>query len=231
LAGRDDDHRTVEILLRRGVLPGHEDTWARVQVSILDTSDRKRNEREPIDIHLEWSVLPGHEAAWDRVLVSIADIAARKRVEAYVQYLGTHDSLTGLYNRAFYDATMHTLMTNDASICSVVVADLNGLKRADNQHGHADGDTLIKRIRKVIEVNNQFYQGPRLSIALGAATAATGPELPAAHKLADQRMYADKCDRRRPVEAPPSPEPALCWVGRYRVVRRRRSRRRCGAAT
>ena len=355
------DGTPVDILLRRGVLPGHEDTWARVQVSILDISDRKRGERElaasqehasglfehspvslwledysalrsrlddlrvagvtdlathldahpsllgelirsievldvnsrtvelfratsksdllgrldevfgdgvgphfasellsmwngdlrheresvnyslsgePIDIHLEWSVLPGHEATWDRVLVSIADITVRKRAEAYMQYLGTHDSLTGLHNRAFYDSTLQMLTSDETSMCSVVIADLNGLKQANDRHGHAAGDALIrragealkaaahsddivarvggdefsillpgkneaganeliKRIRKVIEVNNQFYQGPRLSIALGGATAATGPELPAAHRLADRRMYDDKGDRRR----------------------------------
>jgi len=195
---------------------------------------------EPIHIHQQWSVLPGHERTWDCVLVSLADITNRKRAENYMQYLSTHDSLTGLYNRAFYDSKLSTLAAEQRTKCSIVIADLNGLKTANDTHGHAAGDTLLRRasealraaagtddvvariggdefailmpgkdadaaaqllerVLKAIEVNNQFYQGPRLSMSLGAATAAGGHDLPAAHKLADRRMYLDKGDRRRQV--------------------------------
>jgi len=162
-----------------------------------------------------------------------------------MQYLSTHDSLTGLYNRAFYDSKLSTLAAEQRTECSIVIADLNGLKTANDTHGHAAGDALIRRasealraaagtddvvariggdefailmpgkdvdaaaqllerVLKAIEVNNEFYQGPRLSISLGAATAAGGHDLPAAHKLADRRMYLDKGDRRRQVATAPS---------------------------
>lgn len=47
-------------------------------------------------------VLPGHEGDWSLVLVSLIDITARKKAEAYLEYLGKHDALTKLRNRAFY---------------------------------------------------------------------------------------------------------------------------------
>ncbi len=47
-----------------------------------------------INIHMQFAVLPGHEAEWDLVLVSLIDITARKKAEAYLEYLGKHDSLT-----------------------------------------------------------------------------------------------------------------------------------------
>ena len=36
------------------------------------------------------------------VLLSLIDITARKKAEAYLEYLGKHDALTKLRNRAFY---------------------------------------------------------------------------------------------------------------------------------
>ncbi len=51
---------------------------------------------------LQFSVLPGHEDDWSLVQVALADITARKKAEAYLEYLGKHDVLTKLHNRAFY---------------------------------------------------------------------------------------------------------------------------------
>ena len=56
---------------------------------------------DPINIQLNLRIMPGHEDDFSWVLVAIQDITARKKAEEYLRYLGTHDVITGLYNRAF----------------------------------------------------------------------------------------------------------------------------------
>jgi len=106
---------------------------------------------EPIDIHLQRSVLPGHEETWERVLISITDISARKKAEAYMQFLGTHDVLTGLHNRAWYDETMQRLARQGHDVVSILIADLNGLKKINDAFGHPAGDALIRRAGEVLK--------------------------------------------------------------------------------
>ena len=53
-------------------------------------------------IHMQFSVLADYLADWGLVLLSLVDITARKKAEAYLEYLGKHDVLTQLRNRAFY---------------------------------------------------------------------------------------------------------------------------------
>lgn len=197
---------------------------------------------EPIDIHLQWTVMPGHEARWDRALVSVTDITARKRADAYMRYLGSHDPLTGMFNRAHFDEVAKSIQANGYRLMSVLIADLNGLKQANDEHGHAVGDALIrragqvlleatdegdiaariggdefalllpqrdaqaaaelvKRIKTLVEVNNRFFEGPQLSMAIGTATADHGWPLSDVLKMADDRMYKDKAtspNRRQP---------------------------------
>ena len=144
----------------------------------------------------------------------------------------------GLNNRAFFDDAVNRLATTGFDVNSIVIADLNGLKKANDELGHGVGDVLIRRagevlgkavgpndvaariggdefallmrgadehgatqmiarIRKLIEVNNQFYQGPTLSIAMGAGTTRDLKAFGLAYKSADDAMYADKGSRRR----------------------------------
>ena len=49
------------------------------------------------------SIAPGHEGDWSKVIVSVVDITQQKRAEDWLRFLSTHDVLTGLYNRAFFE--------------------------------------------------------------------------------------------------------------------------------
>ena len=51
---------------------------------------------------------------------------------------------------------------------------------------------MAQRIQSIVEVNNQFYPGNRLSFAIGHATCLSGEQLEGALHHADQAMYADK---------------------------------------
>jgi diguanylate cyclase (GGDEF)-like protein len=106
---------------------------------------------EPIQIHLDFRIMPGHEQDFGWVVVAIQDITACKKAEDYLHYFGTHDVMTGLYNRAYFDETLSRLDTNRREPISVMVLDLNGLKAANDSLGHQEGDNLIHRAAEVIK--------------------------------------------------------------------------------
>ena len=105
---------------------------------------------EMVNIHMQFSVMEGHEAQWDLVLVSLVDITARKKAEAYLEYLGKHDVLTQLRNRTYYSEELSRLARKGPWPLSILVIDMNGLKYANDEHGHAAGDGLLRRIGEVL---------------------------------------------------------------------------------
>ncbi|MCB1445349.1 MAG: sensor domain-containing diguanylate cyclase, partial [Rhizobiaceae bacterium] len=99
---------------------------------------------------LQFSVFPGHEADWSLVQVALTDITARKRAEAYLEYLGKHDVLTRLHNRAFFNEELNRLDRGALRPVSAVMIDLNGLKEANDTLGHDAGDSLLRRLGEVL---------------------------------------------------------------------------------
>ena len=75
--------------------------------------------------------------------VALTDITARKKAEAYLEFLGKHDVLTKLYNRSFYVDEFNRLERKGPSPLTIIMADLNGLKEANDQLGHSAGDELL----------------------------------------------------------------------------------------
>lgn len=99
---------------------------------------------------LQFSVFPGHESDWSRVQVALTDITARKKAEAYLEYLGKHDVLTKLHNRAFYMDELNRLQRKQLRPVSALIIDLDGLKVANDQRGHDAGDALLRRVGEVL---------------------------------------------------------------------------------
>lgn len=92
----------------------------------------------------EVSLTASHIGGEGRVLAVIRDITDRKEIEKRLQYLSSHDSLTGLYNRAHFETEFERASKGRNYPLSVIVADLDGLKAVNDFHGHAAGDQLIK---------------------------------------------------------------------------------------
>lgn len=103
-----------------------------------------------INIHMQFAVLPEHAKHWDLVLVSLVDITARKKAEAYLEYLGKHDSLTRLRNRAFYVEELNRISRKGPWPLAILAMDLNGLKRVNDAQGHVAGDALLRRAGEVL---------------------------------------------------------------------------------
>ena len=104
---------------------------------------------EPFNVHLDWRLMPGHEDDFSWVLVAIQDITARKKAEEYLLYLGTHDVMTGLHNRAFFEEQLQK--SADVEKISVLMADLDGLKSVNDKFGHPAGDNFVRRAAEVLK--------------------------------------------------------------------------------
>jgi diguanylate cyclase (GGDEF)-like protein len=59
--------------------------------------------------------------------------------------------LTRAYNRAFFADELNRLERKGQQAVTVIIADLNGLKRANDSLGHAAGDALLRRAGEVFE--------------------------------------------------------------------------------
>lgn len=105
---------------------------------------------EPINIQLNFRIMPEHEESFDWALVSIQDITARKKAEDYLRYLGTHDVMTGVYNRAYFEENIIKLENKRIDPISIIIVDLNYLKKTNDTLGHQAGDKLIRRIAEVL---------------------------------------------------------------------------------
>jgi len=92
----------------------------------------------------EISLTASHIGGEGRVLAVVRDITDRKEIEKLLQFLSSHDSLTGLYNRAHFETEFERASRGRSFPISVIVADLDGLKAVNDTHGHVAGDLLIK---------------------------------------------------------------------------------------
>jgi len=119
---------------------------------------------DELHLHLQFSVLPGYEQDWSLVQLALTDITARKRAEAYLEYLGKHDVLTKLYNRSFYVDELNRLERKGPLPVTIIIIDLNGLKMANDQLGHAAGDALLRRAGEVL---SKAVDRPRCAARIG----------------------------------------------------------------
>ncbi len=113
---------------------------------------------------LQFSVFPGHEDDWSLVQVSLTDITARKKAEAYLEYLGKHDVLTKLHNRAFYTDELNRLERKPLRPVAAILIDLNGLKETNDSLGHEAGDNMLRRLGEVL---NEAVSQPNCAARIG----------------------------------------------------------------
>lgn len=80
----------------------------------------------------------------------IRDITERKRIEEGLRYRSTHDALTGVYNRFFFDEELSRLEENHRQPISVLMLDLDRLKVINDTHGHFAGDEVLRRVARLL---------------------------------------------------------------------------------
>ncbi len=78
------------------------------------------------------------------------EIRERMLIEQNLRYQGTHDVLTGTYNRAYFEDRLAKLEGTDCSI-GIIFCDVDGLKLINDSLGHERGDQVLKTVAKVME--------------------------------------------------------------------------------
>lgn len=100
-----------------------------------------------------WISLRGTKISDNCFIAFCVDISDRKEKEARVEYLSYHDSLTGVYNRAFYEEEIIRLDTEENLPFSVIISDVNGLKLINDTLGHAAGDKVLVVTAKLLNMH------------------------------------------------------------------------------
>ncbi|MGE5405371.1 MAG: CHASE4 domain-containing protein, partial [Candidatus Saccharibacteria bacterium] len=72
------------------------------------------------------------------------DVTDRSHAEEKLKYLSIHDTLTGLYNRTYFEAEMQRLDNQRSLPVGIIIGDLDGLKLINDTLGHQTGDELLK---------------------------------------------------------------------------------------
>jgi diguanylate cyclase (GGDEF)-like protein/PAS domain S-box-containing protein len=85
------------------------------------------------------------------VVGALLDISERKRSEMKLRYLSTHDMLTGIYNRAYFDEELERLKIGRKFPVSIVMADVDRLKETNDRLGHAAGDELLRHAAELFK--------------------------------------------------------------------------------
>lgn len=91
------------------------------------------------------------KSAANEVTIFIRDITRRKVYEEQLKHLSSHDALTGLYNRTFYEAELDRLVTSRRYPVSIIIIDLDGLKITNDSYGHAAGDKMICKAANILK--------------------------------------------------------------------------------
>ncbi len=181
------NHRRVAVLRRRGrgccvvapiVLHGR--AWGELYVA--------RRAGEP--------VFGRADADFATVLAAVtaAGIAQTERL-AEARRLAFTDALTGLANRRAVDMRLDEaleLHRRDGAVVSLVVCDLNGLKRVNDSRGHAVGDRLLERFGSVLSLCGAILPGT-LAARLGGDEFCLLAVGPAADEVV--KVAGELCDR------------------------------------
>jgi len=71
------------------------------------------------------------------------EIGERKLAEEKLRYVSMHDSLTGLYNRTYFEEEFQRISSGAYPSVGIIVCDVDELKVVNDTLGHAFGDALI----------------------------------------------------------------------------------------
>lgn len=78
------------------------------------------------------------------------EITDRKRMEEELRHLSTHDLLTGLYNRNFFEVELDRIEKSRNFPVTILELDVDGLKITNDRYGHSAGDDLLRQVATIL---------------------------------------------------------------------------------
>ena len=127
----------------------HVSTFSRGQVQAREIGRRGeivglRKDGTEFSVEVSISILK--EEKGPIFLAVLRDVTEKKRATQEMEYLATHDVLTGLPNRSlFMDRLSHTLALaeREEKLAALLFIDLDGFKEVNDALGHSGGDELL----------------------------------------------------------------------------------------
>ncbi|MYZ15780.1 MULTISPECIES: sensor domain-containing diguanylate cyclase [unclassified Streptomyces] len=201
-AGGGEPHAWVETA--EGPADAREPGYCHQRVAALRRRGRGCCVVAPVVLHgRAWGELyvarPPGEPVFERadadfatVLTAVvaAGIAQTERLEE-ARRLAFTDALTGLANRRAVDLRLDEAVERhlaEGAVVSLVVCDVNGLKRVNDTRGHAVGDRLLERFGSVLSLCGAMLPGT-LAARLGGdefCLVAVGPTADEVVRVADE---------------------------------------------
>jgi diguanylate cyclase (GGDEF)-like protein len=97
-------------------------------------------------------------------LILSAAVTERRVLADRLTNQSNHDHLTGLYNRLYFDEETKRLNNSRQYPISVIMTDVDNLKRVNDKHGHEKGDQILINIA---EVFNKVFRKEDIVSRLG----------------------------------------------------------------
>lgn len=106
------------------------------------------------EVHCEWfnSALTDAEGQVTSIMALVEDVSAKIEIARQHHYLANHDSLTGLLNRAAFQAQLEKALEPARSVGCVALLfiDLDGFKSVNDTEGHRAGDEVLRIVARRI---------------------------------------------------------------------------------
>lgn len=83
----------------------------------------------------------------------VDEITKRVRMEKELEQLSYRDTLTGLYNRNYFDRKGQEFLDKAVFPVTAIMSDCNYLKRVNDTYGHEYGDLMLKRVARILRQN------------------------------------------------------------------------------
>jgi diguanylate cyclase (GGDEF)-like protein len=123
-------------------------TWSAARLSKTALRVREAMPNVPVLLLPHLHAKSSAPSELDRIAKAVRYVRRRQSVQEELLYLALRDELTGLYNRrAFRVLASQSLRAAHRLQRNVLVffADLDGLKRINDQFGHSEGDRALSR--------------------------------------------------------------------------------------
>ena len=107
------------------------------------------------EVHCEWfnSALTDAQGQVTSIMALVQDVSAKIQIARQQHYLASHDSLTGLLNRAAFqnrlEQSLEQARSNAGSVALLFI-DLDGFKGVNDAEGHHAGDEVLRIVAQRI---------------------------------------------------------------------------------
>ena len=118
----------------------------------------KTHKGKPLWLNLRASSIKGQNNQIISIVIICQDLSDEEDHISELKYIGTHDSLTGVYNRTSFVQELERLDNQNSKNFGLVLTDINGLKLINDTFGHKQGDLLLITVANLLKNIGEVYR-------------------------------------------------------------------------